>query len=77
MLKILRKVLSIVTLLFIVYGLITQNFEYSPFMMFFLGLTLLVMGLEEFQKERKMYGWSLVIVFLLLLSVSIQGFFFS
>ncbi len=77
MLKILRRVLSIVTLLFIVYGLITQNFKYSPFMMFFLGLTLLFLGLEEFQKELKMYGWSLVIVFLLLLAVSIRGFFFS
>ncbi|WP_269321872.1 YczI family protein [Oceanobacillus salinisoli] len=42
--------------------------------MFFLGLMMLVMGLEEFKKERKAYGWLFIIVFLLCLHVSIQGF---
>jgi len=39
-----------------------------------LGLMMLVMGLEEFQKERKTYGWLLVVVFLFSLFVSVQGF---
>ena len=46
-------------------------------MMFFLGLTMLVMGLQEFKKERKAYGWLLVVVFLFSLFVSIQGFLLS
>lgn len=59
-------------MVFAVYGLITSDFNFQPYMMFFLGLMLLVMGVEEFQKERKAYGWLLVVVFLFLLFVSIQ-----
>ncbi|MCH6265016.1 DUF3953 domain-containing protein [Neobacillus citreus] len=77
MLKILRYVLSGVTLLFAVYGLITNNFELSHIMMLLLGLTMLVMGLEEFQKERKAKGWLFVVVFLFAIYVSIQGFLLS
>ena len=43
-------------------------------MIFFLGLTMLVMGLEEFQNERKVMGWFLIGAFLFLLYVSIEGF---
>jgi len=44
-------------------------------MMLFIGLLMLVMGLQEFKKERKVYGFLFVIVFLFSLFVSIQGFF--
>ncbi|MDC3424504.1 DUF3953 domain-containing protein [Aquibacillus sp. 3ASR75-11] len=74
MLKILRYVFSVVGILFAVYGLITKNLEFQPYMMLFLGLMMLVMGLEEFQKERKAYGWLFFVVFLLSLFVSIKGF---
>ncbi|MBO1511247.1 YczI family protein [Metabacillus bambusae] len=77
MLKILRYIFSIVAMLFAVYGLIKSNFELQPYMMFFLGLMVLVMGLEEFKKERKAYGWLFVIVCLFSLYVSIQGFFLN
>ncbi|MEH7014857.1 DUF3953 domain-containing protein [Neobacillus niacini] len=74
MLKILRYFLSVLTMLFAIYGLITSNFQFNHFMIFFLGLTMLVMGLEEFRKERKANGWLFVVVFLFLLFVSIKGF---
>ncbi|MBT2655817.1 YczI family protein [Bacillus sp. ISL-18] len=74
MLRVLRKALSIVTFLLASYGLITKNFEFNYFMIFLLGLTMLIFGLEEFRKERKMYGWLMVVVFLFSLFVSIQGF---
>ncbi|MBD1380458.1 DUF3953 domain-containing protein [Metabacillus arenae] len=74
MLKILRYILSVVVILFAAYGLIIQNFKYNHIMMFFLGLMMLVMGLEEFQKERKAYGWLFFVVFLFSLFVSIKGF---
>ena len=77
MLKILRYVLSVITLLFASYGLITKDFKFGDFMIFFLGLTMLVMGLEEFRKERKVMGWCLIAVFLLSLFVSIEGFILS
>ncbi|KAA0560486.1 DUF3953 domain-containing protein [Bacillus sp. CH30_1T] len=46
-------------------------------MIFLLGLTMLVMGIEEIQKERKANGLLLVGVFFLSLFVSIKGFLLS
>ncbi len=43
-------------------------------MIFLLGLTMLVMGIEEYKKERKTIGTLLVGVFIFLLFVSIEGF---
>lgn len=74
MLKILRYILSLVIIIIAAYGLITKNFEFQSLMTLLLGLMMLVMGLEEFQKERKTYGWLLVVVFLFSLFVSVQGF---
>ncbi|WP_027408568.1 DUF3953 domain-containing protein [Anoxybacteroides tepidamans] len=73
MLKILRYALSILTLLFTTYGLITKNFEFNHIMTLLLGLTMLMMGLEEIQKERKANGWLFILVFLFSLFVSVQG----
>ncbi|WP_262481861.1 DUF3953 domain-containing protein [Bacillus sp. CH30_1T] len=75
--KILRYVLSIVTLSFAIFGLITNNFQLNHIMIFLLGLTMLVMGIEEIQKERKANGLLLVGVFFLSLFVSIKGFLLS
>jgi hypothetical protein len=77
LLKIIRFVLSVLTILFATYGLITKNFQFNHIMIFLLGLTMLVMGLEEFRKERKAKGWLFVVVFLFSLFVSIQGFLFN
>ncbi|RDW17303.1 YczI family protein [Oceanobacillus chungangensis] len=77
MLKILRYVFSLIGILFAAYGLITKNFEFQSYMILFLGLMMLVMGLEEFQKERKAYGWLFVVVCVFSLFVSIQGFLLS
>ncbi|WP_267490804.1 DUF3953 domain-containing protein [Paenibacillus monticola] len=56
------------------YELITKNFEFQSLLILLLGLIMLVMGLEEFQKKRKAYGWLLVVVFLFSLFVSVKGF---
>jgi len=76
-LKILRYVLSISTFALAVYGVITSNFEFNHIMILLLGLTMLVMGIEEFQKERKSIGILLVGVFVFSLFVSIKGFLLS
>ena len=73
--KILRYILSITAIAIAVYGLITINYEYSPLMILILSLVMLVMGLEEFRKDKKSSGWLLIVVFLFSLFVSIQGFF--
>ena len=69
--------LSIITLLFAFYGKITKDFKFVGIMILFLGLTMLVSGIEEFQKERKVMGWFLIAVFLFSLYVSIEGFLLS
>ncbi|MCR8848439.1 DUF3953 domain-containing protein [Rossellomorea sp. SC111] len=42
--------------------------------MLFLSLTMLVMGLREFQKGNKGYGWLSTATFLFFFFVSIQPF---
>ena len=77
MLKILRYIFSIVAFLLAAYGLITKSYVLGDIMIFFLGLTMLVMGLEELKNERKVIGWLLIVVFAFSLFVSIEGFLLS
>lgn len=74
MLKIFRYVFSTITLLFVIYAFITKDYDSSPFITFFLGLMMLVVGLEEYQKGRRPYGWLGVFASLYAFFVSIQGF---
>ncbi|OCA89911.1 DUF3953 domain-containing protein [Bacillus sp. FJAT-27986] len=74
MLKILRYVFSTVVLIFVLYGFITRSFAYQPFMIFFLGLMMLIIGLEEYQKGRKLFSWVSLGGFLFAMYVAIEGF---
>ncbi|WP_042337835.1 YczI family protein [Bacillus andreraoultii] len=74
MLKTFRYILAAITFLLASYGLIMKDFKYGDLMIFFLGLMMLVMGIEEFRNERKLMGWWLIAVFLFSLFVSIEGF---
>ena len=64
------------------YGLVTQNFELQPFMIFFLGLLILVMRFNEVNKGRTGFGYLLYryccmdchsILFLVLLGALMMG----
>ncbi|MEW4282526.1 DUF3953 domain-containing protein [Priestia koreensis] len=77
MLKILRYVLSVITLLFVSYGLITKDFKFGNSMFLFFGLTMLVLGIEEIQRERKVMGGLLIAVFFFSIYVSIEGLLIS
>lgn len=74
MLKLLKIILSLIVISLAGYGLINENFEFQPYMMLFLGLTMLVIGIEEFQKGQKGYGWLGIVLFIFTLIVSIKGF---
>ena len=74
MLKLLQIILSITVISLAGYGVITEDFKFQPYTMLFLGLTMLVMGLIEFQKGQKGYGWLSIVVFIFILFVSIKGF---
>jgi Protein of unknown function (DUF3953) len=69
MLKISRVILAAIVIIMAGYGLLTENQWLQPYMLFFLGLMMLVLGLEEFQKGRKVYGYLSIFVFLFLLIV--------
>lgn len=71
---ILQILFSIITLALAGYGLITKNFEFGTYMILFLGLTMLVMGIQEIQQNKKLTGWLLIVVFVFSLFVSIQSF---
>ncbi|MBT2289278.1 DUF3953 domain-containing protein [Paenibacillus albidus] len=74
MLMLLRILFSIISVAVAGYGIISNNFDYQPFMILALGLTMLVMGLQEFKQNKKRQGWLLMIIFALSIFVSIQGF---
>ncbi|TFD93680.1 DUF3953 domain-containing protein [Jeotgalibacillus sp. R-1-5s-1] len=74
MIKILRIIFSITTLILSIIGLITENFELIPFMMLFLSLTMLTLGIQEIQQNKKLAGWFLIGVFAFTFYVSINGF---
>ncbi|MEH7385438.1 DUF3953 domain-containing protein [Bacillus sp. JJ1521] len=74
MLKFLQIILSITVISLAGYGMITGDFMFQPYMMLFLGLTMLVIGLRLFQKGEKFYGWLSTVVFIFILIVSIIVF---
>lgn len=74
MLKLLQVILSIIVISLAGYGLITEDSRFQPYMMLFLGVTMLVMGLREFQKGHKGYSWLYLVVFLFILFVTIESF---
>jgi len=69
----LRIIFLIVAVAIAGYGLISNNFEFQPFMILALGLSILVMGLQEFKKNKKRQGWLMIIVFGFSLFVSVRG----
>ena len=72
MLKVSRVILAAIVIIMAGYGLLTENQLLQPYMLFFLGLMMLILGLEEFQKGRKVYGYlSLFVVMFLLIVIFI------
>ena len=69
MLKISRIILAVIVIIMAGYGLLTENHLLQPYMLFFLGLMMLILGLEEFQKGRQVYGYLSLFVFMFLLIV--------
>ncbi len=69
MLKISRILLAVLVITMAGYGFLTENHGLQPYMLFFLCLMMLVMGLEEFQQGRKAYGYLSLFVSMFLLIV--------
>lgn len=76
MLKILPIVFGIIVIALSTYGLITLDYQFNFLTMFFLSLSMLTLGINAYQSERKAYGWFLIGIFLFLVYVSIQSFIY-
>lgn len=74
MLKMSRIIIGIIVVMISCYGLFTQNFKMQPYMVLFLSLLMLIIGLEEFQKGKKGYASINIGIFVLLLVASFLGF---
>lgn len=74
MLKILQILFSIIAIALASYGLITQDFQLGAYMILFLGLSMLLAGLREFKRDKKLWGWMLIGVFAFSMFVAIQSF---
>jgi hypothetical protein len=73
--KLLRLILTIIVVALSVFGLITESNEVIPYLMLLLGVSMLVTGLFELQKDKKgFWGYMGIVVSLFLFFVAIQGF---
>ena len=69
-----RIILAIVVIVLSGYSLIAQTLELMPYYMFFLGALMLVIGLAELQKDRKVWGYMNIVISLFVFIASIQAF---
>ncbi|MEW4305931.1 DUF3953 domain-containing protein [Rossellomorea marisflavi] len=60
MLKILRFLFAIITISFALYGILSDDFSYAPLMLLFMGGAMLVMGIEEYKRNKKVSASCLV-----------------
>ncbi|MGC7930416.1 DUF3953 domain-containing protein [Lysinibacillus sp. VIII_CA] len=74
LLTILQIIFSIIVVSLSTYGIITDDYQLNFLMIFFLGLLMLILGIKEFQREQKVYGWLFIGVFLFIEYVFIQTF---
>ncbi|WP_226529792.1 DUF3953 domain-containing protein [Metabacillus niabensis] len=74
MLKTIRRIIAVIVIILACYGLFTKDYDMQQYMMFFLSLLMLVMGIEEFQNGQKMYANICIAVCLFLLFISFLGF---
>lgn len=75
MLNVLVIITAVATLSISLYGLITGHHESSTYMMLSLSMMILFMGIQEFQRNRKILGCLCICVFLLTLYVFITEAF--
>jgi len=72
LLKILQIIFSIITVVFAGFLLYTKDFQFLVYMSLFSGLTMLVVGLQEFKRNKKITGWMGIGAFAFSAFVAIQ-----
>ncbi len=73
---IIRVIFSIATIGFAFYGLITSDYQYMSYMLFFLFGTVLLMGISEIRENKKSFrGIVSCIAAVFIFFVWLQGLF--
>ena len=73
MLEKIRKTISIIVMALAIYGLFSDHNDLLPFTIAGLAALMVIMGVEEYQKNRESYrGYLLVAVSIFMLFVFIQ-----
>ena len=71
---VLRLISAAATTGLALYSLITDNYGLMPWMFLTMSLLLLIMGIDEYLKGRKVFGVSSLLAFPFVLYVSLDGF---
>lgn len=74
MLTIFQFLFSIITIALAGYGLLTNDSQFNVYTSLFAGLTLLVLGLQEFKSDKKFSGWFLISLFAFLMLIVSKSF---
>ncbi|KAA0548488.1 DUF3953 domain-containing protein [Bacillus sp. BGMRC 2118] len=74
MLLLTRIIFAVIVIILSVYGFVTQNTNMFPYIFMFLSLMMVVIGLDEWKKDRKMYCWISFSMSVVLLLVTFQAF---
>ncbi|WP_042419132.1 YczI family protein [Geomicrobium sp. JCM 19038] len=77
MLLILRLVIAIVVVVLSVISIITENYDFSKYTIGLLGIMFIIMGVDEFKKDRSFFAIFCFLVALFSLYVSINNFLTS
>lgn len=72
MLTILHILFTILTFGFALFGLITQNFDYQNLMVLSMGLMILIMGIKELRKEKKVFSYFIISAAAFVIFVAIE-----
>jgi len=72
--RILRVSLLVIVMALAGYSLITKDFKFMSFMMFFVGVSMLVTGVAELQAKRKTNAISFILAAAFLFFVAIYTF---
>ena len=61
LLTILHILLTVLTLGLALFALLTQNFDYQYYTLLSMGLMILVMGIKELRKEKKIFAYFIIL----------------
>ncbi|RKQ31342.1 DUF3953 domain-containing protein [Oceanobacillus halophilus] len=76
MTKTIKSIVAVTLIILSGYSLWTKNNDLSPYIVLLLGILMTILGVDEFQKGRKIASYITFAVALFAFIVFVQGLFF-